>query len=172
MYDLNLNLIKDLEVDYEISYMLMNEDNVFLISDSEPIVNKYDMSFKYDVSFGQVKSEKKKHFVKDEIFAITRDKLFAKYNSTIRVMQLASGELLHKIDKIEDLANSTIYLDFNKEKYIIFNGYNQVSFYNHKGDVITSNKLRKLERKIEEFQFSRSGHFAFINYEQSVVLVI
>lgn len=172
MYDLNLNLMKEIDVDYDISYMLMNDEFVYLITDHEPIVNKYDLKLKYDDSFGQIRNEKKKYFVKDELFAITKEKIFSKFKNVIRVTCLATGELLHVIDKIDAITQATIHLDFNKEKYIVFNGFNLVSFHNHKGEIIASNKLRKVNVKIDEFQFSRSGHFAFINYEKCIVIVI
>lgn len=114
----------------------------------------------------------KSYFVRDEIIAINNEKIFVKYDSTLRLVCRTTGSILYTIDKIDDLKKSTVYLDYNKEKYIVFNGYDKIIYYNHKGEVITYNKLRNINEKIDEFQFSRSGHFAFISYNTCKVLVI
>lgn len=177
LYDLNLKKIKEntYDVDYNISYLLMNQDYVYVIAEKKPFINEYDLELNYRDSFGQMSNEDKPYFVRDEIIAVTAEKIFVKDSNVIRLVCRSTGTQLFVVDKIDDLKTSTVFLDYNKEKYIVFNGYDKVVYYNHKGDVIAHNKLRNsdiLKDKIEEFQFSRSGHFAFINYATCKVIVI
>lgn len=172
MYDLSLTMLKDVEVNYEISYLLMNDDRIFVIAESKPQINEYDLELKYRLSFGQMSNEKKPFYVKEEIIAINAEKIFVKYDSVLRLVCRNTGLILNTIEKIDNLKQSTIFLDYQKEKYIVFNGYDKVTYYNHKGEQITHNKLRNVNKKFHEFQFSRSGHFAFINYDECTILVI
>ena len=117
-------------------------------------------------------NEKKPFYVKEEIIAINAEKLFVKDSGVLRQVCRNTGAILNTIEKIDELKQSKIFLDYHKEKYIVFNGYDKVVYYNHKGDQITFNKLRNVKKKFHEFQFSRSGHFAFINYDDCTMLVI
>lgn len=170
--DLNLVQLKDAEFDYNISYMLMNDEHIYVIAEKSPIINEYDLELNYRGSWGQTSKPKKPFYVKDEIIAINAEKIFVRFDGIIRLICRSTGTVLYTVDKIDELNKSTVFLDYNKEKYIIFNGHDKVVYYNHKGEVIASNKLRGIKERIDEFQFSRSGHFAFINYDFCKVLVI
>ncbi|CAF1067979.1 unnamed protein product [Brachionus calyciflorus] len=170
LYDTSLKLIQDHAIYFDIESLLMNDDSIFLISEKKPFVNEFDFKLNYKKSYGQKTKEQKAFYVKDEIFAITDMKIFVKMENEVRLLNRANGEFLCKID-FDDLKISTIFLDFNKEKYLVFNGFDKLSYYNHKGELIISSKLR-IKEVFNQFQYSRSGHFAFINNKKNIILVI
>ena len=177
LYDINLKPLKEntYDFDYNISYLLMNNEHVYVIAEKKPFINEYDLELNFRDSFGQMTNKEKPYYVKEEVIAITNEKIFVRDENLIRLICRKTGTQLYLVDKIDDLKTSTVFLDYNKEKYIVFNGYDKVVYYNHKGDVIAQNKLRNndiLKEKINEFQFSRSGHFAFINYDTCKMIVI
>lgn len=177
LYDINLKPLKEnsIDFDYNISYLLMNHESIYVIAEKKPFINEYDLELNFRDSFGQMSNKEKPYYVHEEIIAITAEKIFVRDENSIRLVCRSTGTQLFMLDKIDDLKTSTVFLDYNKEKYIVFNGYDKVVYYNHKGDVIASNKLRNSDitkEKIHEFQFSRSGHFAFINYDKCRVIVI
>lgn len=172
LYDISLKFLKDQAVKFEIVSILMNNESIFLISDKKPFVNEYDYELKFKKSFGQKEKETKEFYIRDQILNIRNGKIFVRFENEIKVLCHSSGDLLSKI-KFNDLNKSVIYLDNNKEKYLIFNKdkENKIYYYNHKGELLASNKLKSKE-SFDEFQFSNTGHFAFICNKKNCILVI
>lgn len=170
LYDTKLKFIQESCIGYKIQSIIMNSDTVVLCSKKQPYVHEYDYELNNLRSYGQKNKEKKTFFVKDEIFAITNQKIYVRYQNEIRLLCRFNGELLSKI-AIDDLKTSQIYLDFNKEKYIMYNFSNRLSYYNHKGEMIKSTIL-KTNECFNEFQYSKSGHFGFIDKKKNLILII
>lgn len=59
LFDLNLVLFKESNFNYDISYVLMNDDRIYLIAEKPPIINEYDLELNYRTSFGQIVNDKK-----------------------------------------------------------------------------------------------------------------
>lgn len=170
LYDTNLKFIQESGISFKIESILMNSDTILITSKKQPYVHEYDYELNSLRSYGQKRKEQKPFFVKDEVFALTNQKLYVKYQDELRLLCRFNGELLSKLI-INDLKTSKIYLDFNKEKYITFSGLNRLCYLNHKGEMIKCNKL-KTKDTFDEFQYSRSGHFGFINKKNNFILII
>ncbi len=172
MYDLNLKLLRDQSFKFEVQGLFMNEERIFLLKDtkSSPLINEYDYEFILREQFGQIKYEKKPYYIKNEIVTIDNQKIYVKLDDELRILCINSGEVLSKINII-DLKISKIYLDQKREKFLLFNGYNKLSYFNHLGTLLVDNKLR-FDENFNEFQFTRSGHFAFINTNKNFLLAI
>ena len=170
LYDLNLKLQRDQQINYDVSSVFMNDERIFLLRDHSPLVFEYDYELNFRNSFGQITKEKKPYYLKDEIVAIANEKIYVKMDNELRIISCGTGDLLSKISII-DLKTSRIYLDYNKEKFVTFNGFNKISYFNHLGELIVENKLRHHET-FDEFHFTKSGHFAFLNTEKRLLLAI
>lgn len=170
LYDTKLKFIQEKCIDYNIESIIMNSDTLVICSKKQPFVNEYDYELNSLRSYGQKKNEKKSFFVKDQIFAITNQKLYLRYQNEVRILCRFNGEMLSRI-MIDGLKTSQIYLDFNKEKFIIYNGANKLSYHNHKGEMIQSTIL-KTNKCFDEFQYSKSGHFGFIDTKKNIILII
>ena len=172
MYDLNLKLVRDQSFKFEVQGLFMNEERIFLLKDtkSSPLINEYDYEFVLREQYGQIKNEKKPYYIKNEIVTIDNQKIYVKLDDELRILCINSGEILSKIN-IVDLKISKIYLDQKREKFLLFNGYNKLSYFNHLGNLLVDNKLR-FDENFNEFQFTRSGHFAFINTNKNYLLAI
>ena len=163
-YDImNLKMEKEFFTDFEVNRILINEDRIFLFRDNEPYIYEYDHEFKFRQGIGQMNKEKKPFYIKGTIFSINNDKIYIKYENSIRILNKESGELMCSFNVSNLKGSTTIYLDYHKEKYIVFNGYNKISYYNHKGDLLFQNKLRENDI-FDEFQYTTSGHFGFVSF--------
>jgi hypothetical protein len=165
----DLRLIKDLPINYEIAKILLSEGKIYVISEKKPFINEYDIELNYKKSYGQKEKENKPYFVKDDVITIACNKIFTRHEDRIILLNLETGESIASF-QIPDLRKSCVYVDFNKEKYLVYNGFNKLSYYNHKGELLTENKLRQNEN-FEIFQYSKSGHFAFINKAKNLCLI-
>ncbi|RNA24103.1 hypothetical protein BpHYR1_008928 [Brachionus plicatilis] len=170
MYDTNLKYLQDQALNFEVQSLLMHAKTIFVLTEKKPFIREYDDKFKLTKSFGQKSKENSPFYLKGEVVGINDLKIFVKCENELRLISRSSGELLSKVT-FDDLKASKICLDYYKEKYIVFNGFDKVSYYNHKGELITCNKLRT-GQVFDQFKFSRSGHFAFINHKKNLVLVI
>ncbi|RNA23892.1 hypothetical protein BpHYR1_051363 [Brachionus plicatilis] len=170
LYDTKLKFIQESSINYKIESILMSNDTILVISNKQPYVHEYDYELNNLRSYGQKSKEKKPFFVKDEIFALTDQKIFVKYQNEMRLLCRFSGELVSKI-VIDGLKASKIYLDFNKEKYLVFSELNKLCYYSHKGELIKCNII-KTKENFGEFQYSRSGHFGFIDNKKNLILII
>ena len=171
LYDINLKKVAETLVKHNIVSIKMNDNRVYLISDKNPIVYEYDYELNFLKSFGQNKKQKKKFFLKGTIVALNSEKIFVKYEYDLRVVSMGKGELLYKFT-FNDIVTSHIFLDYHTEKYIAFNGYRKLSYYNHEGKLITDNKIRIFEQDFDEFQITKSGHFAFVDHKKKFMAII
>ena len=171
LYDINLKKKAETLVKQNIVSIKMNDSRIYLISDKNPIVHEYDYDLNFLKSYGQNKKEKKKFFLKGKIIAFNSEKIFVKYEYDLRVVSMAKGELLYKFT-FNDIVTSHILLDYHTEKYIAFNGYRKLSYYNHEGKLITDNKIRIFEQDFDEFQLTKSGHFAFVDHKKHFMAII
>ena len=170
MYDTNLKHLHDQSLNFDVQSLLMHDNTTFVLSEKKPYIREYDEKLKLTKSFGQKHKENSSFYIKGEVVGINDLKIFVKNENELRLISRSNGDLLSKIT-FDDLKTSKICLDYHKEKYIVFNGFDKVSYYNHKGELIISNKLRS-GLTFDQFKFSRSGHFAFINHKKNLVLVI
>lgn len=170
MYDTNLNYLQDQPLNFEVQSLLMNKKTIFVLSEKKPLIREYDERLKLTKCYGQKSKENSPYYLKGEVVGINDLKIFVKFENELRLISRSNGELLSKIT-FDDLKASKICLDYCKEKYIVFNGFDKVSYFNHKGEMIISNKLRS-GHVFDYFKFSRSGHFAFVNHKENLVLVI
>ena len=176
-YDMFLKLERELAIEYEVSAVLMNESRIFLVRErsgraADDCVYEYDCDLRFVDAFGQVKSRRAPYYVRGDIFAICNEKIYVKHESEIRLVSRTSGELLVAYEVLsENLKNVKIFLDNNKEKYVLFNRFNKISYLNHKGELIGENKLRDSDF-YDDFQYTKSGHFAFVDYKRDTVLIL
>jgi hypothetical protein len=168
----SLKLLRDQSFKFDVQALFMNEDRIFILKDtkSSPLIHEYDYDFILREQYGQMKHEKKPYYLKNEIVTIDNQKIYVKLDDELRILCINSGEILSKIN-IVDLKISKIYLDQKREKFLLFNGYNKLSYFNHLGVLLVDNKLR-FDENFNEFQFTRSGHFGFINTDKKYLLAI
>jgi hypothetical protein len=173
LFDAGLNELRTKKIAYEFNDIYMSESKFYLLraNSKEKLINEYDYDFHFINSYGQSKRKKKKFFIEGSVFAIENDKVYTKYENTVSVLAKASGNVLHQFD-LDDLITSRIFLDFDKEKFLVFNGYQKLSYYNHSGELVNFNKIRVASEKFDEFQFIKSGYFAFINNQKNLILII
>ncbi len=170
-----LHVIKTLPIDYEITRLLLSDELVYLISEKKPFINVYDLELNYKNSFGQITSPDKQFYIKDDLITIQSEKMYLKSQEKVSIIDINNGEVISsiKFPDVPNLKTVTICVDFNKEKYLVYNGFNKLSYYNSKGEKLVDNKLRQNSRlNFEMFQYSKSGHFGFINMDKNIILIV
>jgi putative transposon-encoded protein len=184
----NTRMLQDIEID---SIRADNgNDKFYIITDftshkrSTSLIMEYEATqIKKMRAFGQIKSEKSPFFVQDELVDIKYEKIVTKFNNSVRVASCATGILLYSFPLDYAVKSKVIVLrrddnmqgeeaDANKsEVFSVFNGYEKVSLYNWKGEVLVENKLR-MDVHFDDFQlFKSSGRFAFVNSERNIMLI-
>ncbi len=198
-----LNPIKEYKMDNcEIENIKMdtNNEKVYFLMDfnehksSNGIIKEYEITnMKKLRSFGQIKSESRPFFIKDEVVDIKYDKIFVKYKNSLIALSSLSGQVVYKfnlnyiaqskiivlhhhdliINRNENVANATtgVAAGGELEVFQVFNGYDKLSLYNNRGEIIVENKLRLNERFDDFLYLSACNRFGFINKNSNFLLI-
>ena len=174
LFNAELKLLKENLILFdELDTICMSGTRISLVNStkSKNCVCELDYSLSVIKRFGQRTSPTRAFYVKGELLAVNDHKVFVRDKQDIRVMSYSTGKLLYKFS-IGDLDDKCVVrLDYHTEKFLVFNGYEKLSYYNHEGALIVSNKLR-FHEKFDGFQHSLYGNFAFVNCEKKLMLVI
>lgn len=170
LFDLSLNLVIKKDFNFEIKKVIMNEFNIYILSDQKKTyIREYGFELVKLAKFGQIKNPKRSFYIRGNVINVTSDKIFTNHESSIIVLSKGKGEVLLKFNA-DDLTTSIVFLD-KMNNYLVFNGFSKLSLYNSNGELITANKIRYPER-FDEFQLTQSGHFAFINSSKNFIIVL
>jgi len=157
----------------ELQEIHMNSKEINLIAkDSKDIVYTYDYEFNHCNSFGQKKRSKKPYYIDGDVLAIENDKIYLKKGSSISTLSRLNGLVLSQLKL--DFEFIQFSLDTNHDRFIVFRNNNDVILMNDKGAVLCENKLDTLDKEetYDSFQFTKSGHFCFINKKSHRILII
>lgn len=167
----NLHLIKEIDLDYEVAKVICDQDSVYLIGEKKYLINEYDIELNFKRDYGQKNNPNKPYYLQEEILAIHTKKIFVKNLDSINIIDQTNGLLISSV-RIPNIRLSTVLVDFHKEKYLVYNGFNKLSYFNSKGELLAENKLRHESLNFDQFQYSRSGHFGFISTEKNIMVII
>lgn len=167
--------------DIKIDLILTSETRFYLIEDtdkpSKHIIHEvsYEFARTRGTGFGQNKSPRKPFFIPTgaDVFAVENERVYLKLESRVRVLSRATGLVLSELT-FDDLHMSRVFLDVtspNDELFLVFNGYQKLSLYDSRGELVASNKIRH-PGKFDEFQFIRAGYFGFVNNEKMLILIV
>lgn len=168
--------------DIKIDLIIASEAYFYLIEDTDKPNNKhlihefdYELKRTRTAGFGQNKWPKKPFYIplSADVFAVELERVYLKLESRIRVFSRSTGLAVTEI-LLDDLHLSRVFLDVREpgdELFLIFNGYQKVSLYDSRGELVASNKIRH-PGKFDEFQFIRAGYFGFINSDKSIILIV
>ncbi|RNA24104.1 hypothetical protein BpHYR1_008929 [Brachionus plicatilis] len=170
LFDLDLNLIVQKDFFFEINKIIMNETNIYVLSDHEKTcIIEYGFELVKLAKFGQNKNPKRSFYIQGNVINVTPDKIFTKHESCINVLSKGKGEVLIKFN-VDDLKSSCVFLD-KMSNFLVYNGFSKLSLYNSTGELVIANKIRYPEQ-FEEFQLTQSGHFAFVNNSKNFILIL
>ena len=110
-------------------------------------------------------------YVKGELLTLHSDKIFVKSQEKLVIINQETGLLICSFE-IPDIKICQVIVDFAKEKYLVYNKFNKLSYYNHKGELQQDNKIRFNSVVFDTFKYSITGHFAFLNADKNLVLVV
>lgn len=178
-FDFRLNEERKSNVDVNLDTMLTSESRVYLVQDthrsSSHLIHEFDYDFKrLSSAFGQNKSPKKPFYIETgaDVFAVENGRIYVKTESRVKILEKKNGLVLNQL-VLEDLHLSKVFLDVtsDEEMFLVFNGYQRVSLFDSRGEIVASNKIRVHER-FDRFQFIRAGCFGFVNTEKMIILII
>jgi hypothetical protein len=194
----NMRVVKSVPLDYEMRQILITEDAVYIIAVKRPFINKYDLELNFKGAFGQRENKNAPFYLAfpsdrenlqyhrssdvdtDELITIQPEKMFVKNGEEVRLVNLKTGDVHEgnvthhvKFSGLQNLNNVTVFVDYNKEKYLVYSGFNKLSYFSSRGELMAENKIRKSsELTYELFQFSKSGHFGFVCAKKNIILII
>lgn len=170
LFDLDLNLLVSKNFNFEINKIIMNETNIYILSDCKKnYIHEYGFELVKLAKFGQNKNPKRSFYIQGDVINVTSEKIFTKHDNCILVLSKGKGEVLLKFS-VDELSSSCVFLD-KMNNYLVYNGFSKVSLYNSTGELIISNKIRYQEQ-FDEFQLTQSGHFAFLNNSKNFILTL
>ncbi|CAF0842898.1 unnamed protein product [Brachionus calyciflorus] len=170
LYDSNLNFLVDKEFEYEIKNIVMGETSLYIMANGK---NTHIREFSYELvklsKFGQIKNEKKKFYIKGEVFMINNEKVFMKYENEIIVMNRSKGDVVLNFN-VDNLKMSKVFFD-SAQNYLVYDGFSKLSLYDQDGNFVISKKL-KYHEKYDQFQLTSFKDFVFVNNEKNIILII
>lgn len=186
----------------EIEDLMLDKDRIYLITrdaDSKKCLSFNSLVKEYDTtllkkmrSFGQNRKESKPFFLGDEIIDIRSEKIFVKYQNTIRALSTLNGSFLYKFEldrvslaivvvlKREDVeigsSKEATQAELTDDMFQIYNGFDKISLVNNTGKSIVENKLRLDDWAVGDrfddlFYFKTTKRFGFVNSEKNYVLI-
>ena len=169
-YDYKFNLLLTKDFQFEIEKFLLNDTNIYtLASEKKTYVREYNFELVKLRKFGQNKHSKKSFYIKGEIFRITSDKIYTKFENDILVLTKGKGDVLLRFS-VDELKTSIVYVD-NFQNFLVYNRFNRLSMYNQNGVYVTSNKIRYPEI-FDEFLLTNTNNYVFVNKKNNFVLIV
>jgi hypothetical protein len=182
MYDLRLELKKEIFVNYAIESIKMNHERIYLIGERSPIVHEFDYEMNPLRKFGQNKREKKPFYIRDDLVDIVSNHIYLKQNDRIVVLSSSTG-LLTKTIEIGDLSKASLFVISNavdnqansleNVQFLIYNGSNRILLCDYDGNVVTKKSLvLSSDEKYERLLYSASGHLAFVDTQHLILTTV
>lgn len=174
LFDIDLTFLREKFIDFEPTKVKMNKNRIFFINEMKKTncLREFDHDLNYIKKFGQLRTEKRSYCLKGDLIALNENKIFIKYKNMIKVLSYSTGKLLYSftINDMDDRAR--VFLEYHTEKFLVYNGFTRISYFNHEGNLLATNKLRLIDHHFDEFQFTMNGNFAFINNDKKYLIII
>lgn len=165
-----LQVLRTFSFHLDLNQIQMNSKEIyFIVKNAKNVIYIYDYDFNMLDSIGQNRYSKRSFYINGHILAIENDKIYVKKGLNLTVLSKLNGIKLESFTLESDFDH--LFLDINHDRYLIYKKYNELLMFDNKWKLKHKTTLETMDG-YDEFQFSKSGHFCFMNSRTNKILIV